>query len=540
MTDEKDEVTKGFSRLSDLASDVSDINEAVSSEQESGAKPGAKPFSSTQSSSITTTKESCSEAERKSTASPPPIETVSGGGGENPSAKWILGFGAAFIIFIIWAANNGEQSRTSSSDKPPSFSQSRDYPLPRPAPAAPTAPTAQNPSPTDTPNLLIQYEKPPVGTNNVLTLPQICWCIRENIRIEAMRNFTDTDTGIEEFNRIVDDYNGRCGSYRYREGSLETARRNVEAYRDQIVSEAIRDAGQLGRASQPPLVPAAVDIPPAGTHKRPNAEETEEAQMLLTELGYEPGPIDGDYGRFTSDAIKAFQKDMGVAPIGLIDSGLMDMLRATKLEREKNGLGRSGRESASLVTQPQQTSENVSLAEQPWITDEERAKIVAHCRLVTTTLSEERACIEREFLNLARSGGKPDLSGISPEERKQIESHCALVTSTPGDEYRCIQRELDNLTRSGGKPDLSGISPEERKQIESHCALVTSTPGDEYRCIQRELDNLTRSGGKPDLSGISPEERKQIESHCALVTSTPGDEYTCLRRELETLRKGRR
>jgi len=52
------------------------------------------------------------------------------------------------------ATSRCEQSSTSSSEKQPSLSQSRNYRLPSQTPAAPTA---QNPSPTDTPNPVIQY-----------------------------------------------------------------------------------------------------------------------------------------------------------------------------------------------------------------------------------------------------------------------------------------------------------------------------------------------------------------------------------------------
>ena len=70
------------------------------------------------------------------------------------------------------------------------------------------APTAQTPSSTQSTGL--QYTKPSVGSNNELSVPEIRWCIRGGIRIEAMRSVVDTNEGIDEFNRIVNDYNIRC------------------------------------------------------------------------------------------------------------------------------------------------------------------------------------------------------------------------------------------------------------------------------------------------------------------------------------------
>jgi hypothetical protein len=55
----------------------------------------------------------------------------------------------------------------------------------------------------------LQYTKPSVSTNNVLSLPQIHWCVRETIRIEAMRDIINNKKGIDEFNRTVNDNSSR-------------------------------------------------------------------------------------------------------------------------------------------------------------------------------------------------------------------------------------------------------------------------------------------------------------------------------------------
>lgn len=216
MAGDNDKDKKGFSGLSDLASEVNGIDEPIKPDPEAEGKPSTP----------------------KNTSSPPPIEIVSSGkSGDGSGGKWILGI--IGVIFVIWLINSGDQSNKNPSYSPPSSSQSYSYPQSTPSP------TVQTPSTTDSAGL--QYTKPSVGTNNVLSVQEIRWCIREGIRIEAMRVFIYTNAGMNEFNRIVDDYNGCCGSYRYREGSQSRAERDVEAYRSQIVSEAIRDARQLGR-----------------------------------------------------------------------------------------------------------------------------------------------------------------------------------------------------------------------------------------------------------------------------------------------------
>ena len=55
---------------------------------------------------------------------------------------------------------------------------------------------------------------------------------------------------------------------------------------------------------------------------------TAEAQTLLTQLGYNPGPIDGLYGGKTRRAIEAFQRKDGLPEDGRVSEGLLASLRA--------------------------------------------------------------------------------------------------------------------------------------------------------------------------------------------------------------------
>lgn len=337
MAGDNDKDKKGFSGLSDLASEVSDINEPIKPEPKAEAKPST-PKQPPQPQRETAP----SEPERKTTSSPPPIETVSSGkSGGGSGGKWVLGI--IGVIFVIWLINNGGQSNKKPSYTPPSSSQSYSYPQSTPAPAVQTPSTTQSAG--------LQYTKPSVGTNNVLSVPEIRWCIREGIRIEAMRDVIDNNAGIDEFNRIVNDYNSRCGSYRYRQGSQSRAERDVEAYRSQIVSEAIREARQLGHSYQPSYPSVSPGVSTSTAPKKPNAQYTREAQQLLTDLGYDPGPVDGDYGRRTADAVKAFQRAAGITQDGWIDEDLLSTLRRAKAAYKP-----------SVVSQPKpQTQTSVQL-----------------------------------------------------------------------------------------------------------------------------------------------------------------------------------
>lgn len=55
----------------------------------------------------------------------------------------------------------------------------------------------------------------------------------------------------------------------------------------------------------------------------------EEIQKLLSDLGYDPGPIDGKPGKRTRTAIRAFQQSQNLAVDGEPSASLLDRLRAT-------------------------------------------------------------------------------------------------------------------------------------------------------------------------------------------------------------------
>jgi len=61
-------------------------------------------------------------------------------------------------------------------------------------------------------------------------------------------------------------------------------------------------------------------------HRNATTEEIRKAQVLLSKLGYEPGPIDGLMGRKTRKAIVNFQQDFDLPETGEVDSKLLNQL----------------------------------------------------------------------------------------------------------------------------------------------------------------------------------------------------------------------
>jgi hypothetical protein len=156
---------------------------------------------------------------------------------------WVVG-GIVAVIFLLAQLDDwgSERSASTSTSRPSTTTVPQQQRNQQQAPSASRlaeAPSAQQPTRT--------YVRPPVGTNNVLSIPEIRWCERESIRIDAIRPIVSSNAEVARFNSMVDAYNSRCRSFRYRQGSLESARRSVLAEAAPIRAEAIRDfRGQSG------------------------------------------------------------------------------------------------------------------------------------------------------------------------------------------------------------------------------------------------------------------------------------------------------
>ena len=227
MIEDKDKSKKGFSGLVDLVSDIS-IVESINDNE-------LKGFAST-------SKESSSKYEVINSDDNSKKQK-----GSNPLiwGLWII----TIIICLIWLTNSGQ------SPQKPSYVQT---PSPVRVPSPPIShrgnPASVNVTPNNASSSQLQYEKPPVGTNNTLNISQLRWHFRESIRLETMRDLIYTNDAIDAFNRLVDDYNRRCASFRYQESDFRRAEREVEARRSEITAEAIRDARLLGYVPERPKV----------------------------------------------------------------------------------------------------------------------------------------------------------------------------------------------------------------------------------------------------------------------------------------------
>ncbi|RZT98271.1 hypothetical protein EV681_0047 [Advenella incenata] len=197
---------RGFSGLTDLVSDIGDIDASIQASQRSATANTAKTSSS---------KGGTDNSER-------------GGGWSGIWVAVITG-----LVILVWIIsnekNNGRQPALPKSEA--SMYNTRQ----------------NNPTPTAKSTVIaslddLQFTKPGAGNSNVLSVIEIRWCLRENIRLGAMRSIFYSTNGVDNFNRIVSDYNSRCGNYRYYQDHYSRAIDDIASYRNQIISEAIAEA----------------------------------------------------------------------------------------------------------------------------------------------------------------------------------------------------------------------------------------------------------------------------------------------------------
>lgn len=229
MKNGEEKTSRGFSGISTMVSDVNDTVEIV--------KNQTSQATMTRDQDSVTSQGPINNAERTVTFNQSSKTSTS-----NAKLKWLVGVGA--IIALYFAFNSGGHQKQNSNPAPSPYAAAAPAKTSQSANAV--LETAKNRDSSPIKPEELKFEMPPVGKENTLNLPQLRWYFREKIRIETMRNLAANNKAIGEFNAMVDNYNSRCGSFRYKQSSMNQAQREVDAIRDQIVAEAKRDAGARG------------------------------------------------------------------------------------------------------------------------------------------------------------------------------------------------------------------------------------------------------------------------------------------------------
>ena len=91
----------------------------------------------------------------------------------------------------------------------------------------------------------------------------------------------------------------------------------------------------VGAGADPAVAEPPTDVRPAAraTGARTPTAPVRDVQRLLDELGFDPGPVDGILGPRTAGAIRAFQREVGLAADGYPSPRLLVELEAQKAAR---------------------------------------------------------------------------------------------------------------------------------------------------------------------------------------------------------------
>ena len=393
---------KGFAGLSSMVSDVDDV--VVSTPKQSQKAPSEPP------------PEQAKSQQPKQTSTRPASQTYQAPAqpsGGSSVGKWLFGITAVisliWIANLIWIVNQSDNNRSSKLAYSPGTSSTSLAPAGRPAVVQPQVPTRPAES------------KPSVGRNNVLSTAQIRYCLAEQIRLDAaetaLNNYSDSD--VDRFNGYVSDYNSRCGEFRYRQGALESARRDVDPYRSQLQAE-----GRSRFVRSPSTTMRTPASTPASKPSRPTPDTTVLAiQRRLNDLGYNAGSPDGLFGNKVHAAILAFQRDNGITADGNASQGLLQrVLVAERRTPENNPI---------QISQPERESLEAACSTDKYVNGP----------------AAYRACLDRHTAALTAGVRRPDISALSSAEKQSIEAACSTdkYVNGPVAYNLCLSRQLARL-----------------------------------------------------------------------------------------------
>lgn len=467
---------KGFAGLSSLTSDVSgDAARAdkapatvppappaaePSKRQSASAEQPAKGFSGLSSMISDVSKDAASSAKTpdaappmsKAAGSPPPqparAQSRPAPADSSPPAKsetyglgWIVA--VIMVVLVIGVASNGDHTQ-------------------QPAPQSPAAPPSLAGvafgAATNADSSILDEQMPPAGRDNVLSIPQIRWCMREKIRVGAIEGLVNSvhEGQVDAFNRRVGDYNSRCAAFRYRQGAVDLVERELESERQSVASTAKIEWAQLWSGNS--------DAPP-----RARAEEPESFGFLAS--------------NGTGQASAPSPMDLSQEEQASIDSACSDQ----KLVNGDTAYIRcASKKKDALLSGPR----NIDLTA---LNASERESIESACsdQKLTQGPAEYNACLVRQLSALKVGPRNVDLSDLSQSERESMESSCSdqKLVEGPAAYNRCLSRKLAALRGGPRNVDLANLSDARRAAIETACSdqRLMEGPAAYNKCLTQKI-----------------------------------------------------
>lgn len=323
---------------------------------------------------------------------------------------------------------------------------------------------------------ILALEMPRAERNQLLSVAELRWCMREDIRIEILET-RGARSNASRFNEAAGSYNRRCTHFRYREDDFAQARHDIDEARSLIVAEALAEAFTLTTPETDKLAAAGYSV------------LTKDVQELLQALGHAPGPVDGRYGARTRAAVESFERGRGWPASGRIS----ETLRKELLDQVR---GVSASEARLFEA-----------------TAAERAVIRAACSGAAGVAGYNR-CVGSRLQQLAEQR-PPNTRAITERESAAIEETCARSRIVRGEAAyeRCVAEQIADLAQLSEKPNLAAATDGDRAAVEDGCGNIGFFygPAAFYRCAQERLAELGAPDQRPQLAiagAVQPGERR--------------------------------
>lgn len=485
---------KGFDGFDDLVSDVSKEIETPVQSRTSASEPIKTTTTQLQDKSLP----SSQSEQPKATTIP---QSIPGEGGDGSFKVWV-----ALVIFAVTVVIlfSGEKKVDEPADYDSSYQESY-------APSATEEAVAAAPSiPANDAESL--EEKPPVGSGMILSFNQIRYCLSEDIRLgtiqDALDNYSKNE--VDRFNAETRDYNSRCSNFKYRRGTLDAVKTEVNTLRASLVLEGLHRLDSW-----------------RGIEKPPNTSKQNSSVETVSELSTSQSS-DAKLAQNTEPTLK----DLSAEEKGAIES-------VCSGEKLLNGLKAYDK---CVSSQKMKLANTPSPPDLSMLNPDERSSIKTVCNGEKSLYGPAAfyKCLEdqKDKLNNVTN---PDLSALSTDEQSSIKSVCngEKLLYGPAAYYKCLEAQkvkLKNVTA----PDLAALSADEKSAIKSFCNgdKLLYGPAAYYNCLTRQKTLLVSGPKAPDINDLSVDERSLIESTCEgdKFLNGPAAYNKCLQIQVQNLR----
>lgn len=310
---------------------------------------------------------------------------------EKPQVSWQPWFWFIFggvVLYAIFSNSSG-----SANNSAPATEQVAPAAEEAAAPASEKAvPVAENASLQD------GYQRPPVGSENILGVAQIKYCIKDGYELDAisqkLNNSSEaTNSQIDRFNGMINEHNSRCGSYRYYGNNNSRAESEMLPLKITIQNEAVHEFfGETKKNHENK------NNGISSNERSVTQEELDSIESACSKEKYLDGPA----------AYKQCK------------------------ERQLNKLG-------NAPSRPDLSSLNT----------EELASIESACssQKYLDGAAKYNICLNNQLAKLKKAPSAPDLSVLSYDEQTSIESACSTqkYLDGPAAYNKCLRRQMKKL-----------------------------------------------------------------------------------------------